>query len=120
MKRPSQIKLLVHCILSDAAMGCAEQGKIFDVGPDGALGTTFHNLIDGDHLAVKIQIPHERRPVSVNLAKVSWIQGERFGVELLVMDVDERGRLNRFLEAKLPLELEFQDSHTELTIRAAD
>lgn len=47
-------------------------------------------------------------------------QGERFGVELLVMDVDERGRLNRFLEAKLPLELEFQDSHTELTIRAAD
>ena len=120
MKRTSHIKLLVHCILSDVAMGCAEQGKIFDVGHSGTLPTTFHNLIDGDHLAVKIQIPDERRPVLVNLAKVSWIQGERFGVELLVMNVDERTRLNRFLEAKLPLELEFQDSHAELTIRAAE
>ncbi len=120
MKRPSHIKLLVHCILSDVAMGCAEQGKIFDVGHSGTLPTTFHNLIDGDHLAVKIQIPAERRPILVNLAKVSWIQGERFGVELLVMNVDERARLNRLLEAKLPLELEFQDSHAELTIRAAE
>lgn len=120
MKRSSQTKLLVHCILSDAAMGCAEEGKVFDVGQRGTLRTTFHHLIDGDHLSVKIQLHDERRPVSVHLAKVSWIQGERFGVELLVMDVDERLRLNRFLEAKLPLELEFQDSHTELTIRAAD
>ena len=120
MNRPSQRKLLVHCILSDAAMGFAEQGKVFEVGQGGAMRTTFYDLIDGDRLSVKIQLPDERRPVSVGLAKVSWIQGERFGVELLVMDVTERIRLNRFLEANLPLELEFQDSHAELTIRAAD
>lgn len=120
MNRPSHVHLLVHCILSDVATGCAEQGKIYEVGRSGTLRTTFHNLIDGDHLAVKIQIPDERRPVSVSLAKVSWIQGERFGVELLVIDVDQRVRLNRFLEAKQPLELEFQDSRTELTIRAGD
>ena len=120
MNRLSQRTLLVHCILSDVAMGCAEQGKIFDVGPDGAQRTTFYHLIDGDHLAVKIQIPDERRPVSVRLAKVSWIQGERFGVELLVMDVDERMRLYRVLEANVPLELEFRDSRAELTIKAAE
>ncbi|MGC3974772.1 MAG: hypothetical protein QM771_10370 [Nitrospira sp.] len=120
MKRSSQTKLLVHCILSDLAMGCAEEGKVFDVGQRGSLRTTFHSLIDGDHLSVKIQLPDERRPVSVHLAKVSWMQGNRFGVELLVMDVGERIRLHRFLEAKLPLELELQDSHTELIIKKAD
>lgn len=120
MTRPSQSKVVVHCILSDVAMGCAEQGRIFNVGANGTQRTTFHNLLDGDYLALKLQVCDERRPVSVNLAKVSWVQGERFGVELLMMDADERLRLNRFLEEKLPLELEFQDSHAELTIRAAE
>ncbi len=120
MTRPSQSKFVVHCVLSDLAMGCAEQGRIFDVGPGGTLRTTFHKLIDGDYLALKLQVRDECSPVAVNLARVMWIQGERFGVELLMMDTDERLRLNRFLEENLPLELEFQDSHAELTIRAAE
>ena len=37
-----------------------------------------------------------------------------------MMDADERARLNGFLEEHLPLELEFQDSHQELTITAAE
>lgn len=120
MPRPSLLKFVVHCVLSDVAMGCAEQGRIFDLGPGGTLRTTFHNLIDGDYLALKLQVCDERRLVSVNLAKVMWIQGQRFGVELLMMDADERLRLNRFLEENLPLELEFQDSHAELTIKTAE
>jgi len=120
MTRSSQIRLLVHCILSDVSLGCAEQGKIFEIGQHETLRTTFHHLIDGDHLAVKIRIPDEGPPVSVRLAKVSWMQGERFGVELLVMDVDERTRLNRFLQVKSPPELEFRNTPPELTIRAMD
>ena len=105
MKRPSDVSLLVYCILSDVVIGCAEQGKVFDIAHGSALSTTFYHLVDGDRLAVRIQIPDERRPISVSLAKISWTQGERVGVELLVMDVDERLRLNRFLEVNLPLEL---------------
>jgi hypothetical protein len=120
MKRSSQTRLLVHCILSDASVGCADQGKIFEIGQHETLRTTFHQLIDGDHLAVKIRIPDEARPVSVRLAKVSWMQGERFGVELLVMDVDERARLNRFLQVQSPPELELRKVPPELTIRAMD
>ncbi len=119
MTRPSQLKFIVHCVLSNIAVGCAEQGLIFDIEHNRAPSTTFHSLIDGDYLTLKLQIPEERRPVSVKLARVTWIQGERFGVELLMLDADERIRLNRFLEEKLPLELEFQDSRAELTIRAA-
>ena len=37
-----------------------------------------------------------------------------------MMDADERARSKGFLEEHLPLELEFQDSHQELTITAAE
>ena len=101
-------------------MGCAEKGRIIDSGLVGAPHPTSHSLIDGDYLALKLQVPEDRRPVSVGLARVTWAQGNRFGVELLMMDADERARLNGFLEEKKQLKIEFQDSHQELTITAAE
>ena len=120
MPRPSHPKFAVHCVLSRLAMGCAEEGRIFDACLTGTLRTTFHSLIDGDFLSLKLSILEHRRRVSVKLAKVTWVQGARFGVELLMMDVDERARLNQFLDEHLPLELEFQDSRSELIITAAE
>ena len=84
MTRSSHRRFVVHCILSAAAMGCAEKGRIIDSGLVGAPHPPSHSLIDGDYLALK------------------------------------RARLNGFLEEHLPLELEFQDSHQELTITAAE
>ena len=46
--------------------------------------------------------------------------GDRFGVELLIMDADERIRLDQFLETTLPLELEVQSTRSELIISAAE
>ena len=120
MTRSSHRRFVVHCILSAAAMGCAEKGRIIDSGLVGAPHPTSHSLIDGDYLALKLQVPEDRRPVSVGLARVTWAQGNRFGVELLMMDADERARLNGFLEEHLPLELEFQDSQEEITITAVE
>lgn len=120
MTRPSNPKFVVHCVLSNVSTGCAEDGRIFDTSIPGTLRTTLHSLIDGDHLALQMRVPDHRRPVNVKLARVSWIQGGRFGVELLMMDTDERARLSRFLGERLPLELEFQDSRAELIITAAE
>ena len=120
MTRPSNPKFVVHCILSNVSIGCAEDGRIFDTSIPGTLRTPLHCLIDGDHLALQMRVPDHRRSVNVKLARVSWIQGGRFGVELLMIDTDERARLSRFLDERLPLELEFQDSRTELIITAAE
>ena len=113
-------KLLVHCILSDVAMGCADRGRILDTDPDGSPCPTPHSLVDGDYLALKLQRPDAHRPVSVHLAQVTWVQGDRFGVELLIMDADERTHLDGFLAAHLPPEPEFQDIRSELTITVAE
>ncbi|MDP9132315.1 MAG: hypothetical protein M3M98_04170 [Nitrospirota bacterium] len=120
MTRLSHPKFIVHCILSRLAIGCAEEGRIFDACLAGTIRTTLHSLIDGDYLTLKLSIPEHCRPLSVTLAKVTWVQGGRFGVELLMMDADERVRMSQFLDEHLPLEVEFQDSQSELTITAAE
>ncbi len=120
MEQRHKAKFIVHCRLSAEATGCAEQAQIFELDRSTLRRTTFHRLIDGDYLAIKLQVQRDRRPISVSLARVLWIQGERLGVELLVMDADERSRLKILFETTLPLELEFQGTSSELIIDAAE
>ena len=120
MTRRSHPKFVVFCVLSHPTMGCAEEGRIFDTSFSGISRTALPSLMDGDHLTLKISIPEHHRPVMVKLAKVNWVQGGRFGVELLMMDADERGRLGHLIGEHVPLAFEFQDSRSELIITAAD
>lgn len=120
MTRPSQLRFVVHCVLSNVAAGSADQGRVYDVSLDDTLCTTFHSLIDGDYLMLKLQIPENPLPVWVHLARVTWVQGSRFGVELLLMDVNERIRLSHFTDERPPLQLELDAPRSELTITAAE
>ncbi len=120
MTRRSHPKFVVYCVLSHLVMGCAEEGRIFDTSFTGISRTTLPSLMDGDHLALKLSIPEHHRPVTVRLARVNWVQGGRFGVDLLLMDSDERDRLRPFFDQHLPLEFELQDSRSELIITASD
>ena len=120
MTGSSHPKFVVHCVLSQLLIGFADDGRIFDASHSGPLRTTLHTLIDGDFLTLKLQIPQDPLPVSVKLAKVTWVQESRFGVELLMMDVNERVRLSHLLDDRLPRELELHESQSELTITAAD
>lgn len=121
MIRAAHPKRTVYCVLSPVAMGCADDGYILDT----SLSTfsshvSHHNLVEGEYVAIQLHMPKIRRPVSVRLATVTWVQANRFGVEFLLIDTDERVRVTQFLNEYLPLELEFQDSRSELTITAAD
>jgi hypothetical protein len=102
------------------AVGCAEEGRIFDAGFSETLHITLHSLVDGDYISIKLHIPENHRPVWINLARVIWAEAGRFGVELLIMDSDERVRLGQFIGDHLSLELEFHDAQSELIITAAE
>lgn len=120
MTRPSHPKFVVHCVLSRESMGCAEEGRIFDTCVTGIMPTTLQSLIIGDYLTLKLGIPEHRRSVSVKLARVTWVRGGRFGVEILIMDADEHIRLAPFVDQHRPLELEFHDTRSTLIITAAE
>lgn len=120
MPRPSFPKFVVHCILSRETVGCAEENRIFGTCVTGILPTTLQSLVTGEYLTLKLGVPENRRSVSVRLARVIWVRGGRFGVEILMMDADEHIRLTQFVDQYLPLELEFHDSRSTLIITAAE
>lgn len=119
--RVAHPRLTVYCVLSSVAMGCANEGYILDRSLSTACPNVSHqHLIEGEYVAIELHLPKTHRPVVVRLAKVTWIQADRFGVEFLLIDTDERVRVTRFLAEHLPLEVEFADSRSELTITAAN
>lgn len=120
MRRPQTVKFVAHCTLSDVANGCAELEQIYHLERSALQRTTFHRLIDGDYLALQLHRYNDRRPLSVRLARVLWIQGTRFAVEPLIMDADDYIRLNELLETTPILELQVQDTRSALIIRAAE
>lgn len=113
-------KFVVHCMISRTAMGCAEDGRIFDAAFAETLHLTLHSLVDGDYISIKLHNPENHRPVWVKLAKVIWVHAGRIGVELLMMDSDERDRLGQFIGEHDSLELEFRNARPELIITAAE
>jgi hypothetical protein len=83
MTRESVPQFVLHGILSDGAIGCPELAQLFATERGREMRTTS---------AMKLHVLEDGRYVSANLAKVSWIQEERFGVELPMMGTDERDR----------------------------
>ncbi|CAE6751249.1 MAG: hypothetical protein H8K06_02025 [Nitrospira sp.] len=120
MRRPQTVKFVVHCTLSDVATGFADLAQIYYLERSALQRTTFHRLIDGDYLALQLHQHNDRRPLSVRLARVLWVQGARFAVEPLIMDADEYVLLSQLLETTPLLELHVQDARSELIIRAAE
>lgn len=120
MRCRSTPPFLVHCALSQNEVGRASGGAIFEQSSCGTRPRSHDTLIEGDYLAVRLPLPDEPQSVSIRLAAVTWVSGNRFGVELLIMDSDDRQRLARFLDTHFPLQMEFAEPHTEITITAAE
>ncbi len=120
MSRRAEPAFIVHCALSHLAVGNADAGRIIDTRVAYGSHSTSESLIDGDHLALRLSVPEHCRPISVRLAKVNWVQGNRFEVQLLMMDADERLRLSQFFDQLSPLELESRESRSALIITAVE
>ncbi len=116
MTSQQKVNIVVQGMFSEVATGCAEPARVYYLERDTLPRTTFHGLTDGDYLALRLQFPTDRRPLLVGLAKVLWIQEKRLGVEVLVMDVDERIRLNQLLNVTDSPETAFQNTGPELIL----
>jgi PilZ domain-containing protein len=53
----------------------------------------------GMELTIFLYLPDGKDPLFVMEARVAWISGRRFGVEILKMNLRERNRLHHFLYA---------------------
>jgi hypothetical protein len=120
VRRPQTVTFVVHCTVSAVTTGFADLAQIYYRERSALQRTTFHRLIDDDYLALQLHHHNDRRPLSVRLARVLWVQEARFAVEPLIMDADEYILLSQLLDTTPLLELQLQDSPSELIIRAAE
>jgi len=74
-------------------------GTVTDLSPTGLgiRGNTF--VSPGEELTIFLYLPDGQDPLFVMEAKVAWVSGHRFGVEILKMNLREHNRLRYFLRA---------------------
>ena len=80
----------------DLLMG---DGRVVDLSQNG-LGITGTDRVDrGMELTLFLYLPDGQDPLFVMEARVAWVKGHRFGIELLKMALRERNRLQYFLRS---------------------
>ncbi len=53
----------------------------------------------GDLLTVVVHLPDGNPPMEIDLARVRWARGGKFGLQFLRLGPEERERLLRFIDA---------------------
>ena len=80
----------------DLLMG---DGRVVDLSQNG-LGITGTDRVErGMELTLFLYLPDGQDPLFVMEARVAWVKGHRFGIELLKMNLRERNRLHYFLRS---------------------
>lgn len=59
------------------------------------------SVSQGKELTIFLYLPDGQDPLFVMEAKVAWVSGHRFGVEILKMSLRERNRLRYFLHSNV-------------------
>jgi hypothetical protein len=78
-------------------------GTVTDVSRNG-LGITGTAAVQrGTELTLFLYLPDGRDPLFVMEAKVAWVEGRRFGIQITRMDLREQNRLRYFLMANRQL-----------------
>ena len=83
---------------------CVDQGRIvmgdghvMDLSHEG-IGIRGNCLLKaGMDLALFIELPDSEDPLCVPEARISWVQGQRFGVALRTLRLEDQHRLRLFL-----------------------
>jgi len=87
----------------DATEIVLDTGTAFDLGRDGIGLHTERSLKLGMELALIIEVPGSEEDICVSAAQVAWVKGDRIGLSIRRMKLEDRHRLQRaFSSTRLP------------------
>ena len=72
-------------------------GVVFDVSIGGAKVMTETPIKPGDRMALRLNLPKQASPATVDMAAVRWANGQTFGVEFLSVSRATEVRLRKYL-----------------------
>lgn len=70
-------------------------GMISDLSVKGCKVKSKTAVVPGDFGKLLINLPTGITPVTVSLTSVRWVKGHEYGLEFILMDLDEQGCLKR-------------------------
>jgi PilZ domain len=81
------------------------EGTVLNVSVPGCVVHSRKRVQPGSYLEMRMLVPDTTPPLRVELAKVRWCEGRRFGVEFILMPGEDQVRLGRLVKNEIPLAL---------------
>lgn len=106
----------VKCAASILGTGFLGEGQVFDVSMLGCRLMTSENMKPGDAIKLKIQLPVKAGSISVQLAAVKWVRYFEFGVEFIIMEPDDKQKLNALVRSYTNIERELPRDAADINI----
>jgi hypothetical protein len=88
----------VECTAVFAGEAIIGEGRVIDVSLPGCLLESPEYARPGDCLRLKLFLPDRRPAISVSLAVVRWVKGNRLGIEFIRSSEEDGLRLKRFVQ----------------------
>lgn len=88
----------VECTVVFAGESIIGEGRVIDVSLPGCLMESPESARPGDYLGLKLFLPDRQPAISVPLAVVRWVKGNRLGVEFIRSTEEDGLRLKRFVK----------------------
>lgn len=77
---------------------CVGEGTVYNVSVPGCEVMSNKPVKAGDYLEMKVLLPDDGPSLSVDLARIRWCKGHRFGVEFIRMPGEDQVRLGRLVK----------------------
>jgi hypothetical protein len=75
------------------------EGVTLDLSIGGARIESELQVFPGKQLRVRLVVPGEEEPLSINQALVRWVREDTFGLEFLGLDQEDRDDLEELIDA---------------------
>jgi hypothetical protein len=102
----------IECLLSRVSHHLEADGCIFEPSADRCAIIPPDHLTAGDYVKIRLWLPNEAQPISVNLAEIRWVMGHWMAIEAIQMSRQERVKLTQFVQSAQP------DSFTQPTVQS--
>jgi hypothetical protein len=99
MEKRESARLPVALPVSFSGEGIAGGGLVSELSDRGCKITSDDLLLPGTTLALHIQLPAQSTPLKVDLAEVRWAEGQECGLEFVRLPLQDKQRLQQFLDA---------------------
>jgi len=95
-----RVPVVGQAVLAGSRVSC--EGRVLDLSVPGCLIECSHRLHVGEYVRLRVSLPDGGAAMTVSLAAVRWVSGNRVGLEFIRSSDADQLRLNAFVRRHDP------------------